>query len=79
MCQREKPIVDELQQEYSGKIEFIKLDITKPENAEKLNNLGFSHIPAMVYVSANGKCIDATDEFQEKEQLKSRLDNLLKQ
>lgn len=40
---------------------------------------GFSYVPAMLFISPSGKQVEKTEQFFTKEELQSRMENLLKQ
>jgi hypothetical protein len=71
--------VDELEQEYKGKIDIIRLDLTTTAGYCEYQKYGFSHIPAMIYIDAEGNQVGTTDEVQDKAQLQKRLEELLTQ
>ncbi|MBE0428476.1 MAG: hypothetical protein IBX61_01200 [Thermoleophilia bacterium] len=72
-------MVDELNQEYTGKIEVIKYDLTVPENSCEFARYNLEYIPGMLYISKDGRIIEKTNSLMEKEQLRAKLENLLKQ
>lgn len=78
--------MNELEQEYKDRIDFIKFDLQTNEGycefARTVNGApayGFQHIPAMLFYSASGRLVEKVEEFQDKEQLRAKLENLLKQ
>ena len=65
-CQMMKPVLDELEKELAGKVEFIKIDIDeKPEEAAKA---GVMSIPTFV-VLKDGKEIGRKTGFTSKIEL----------
>lgn len=76
--------MDELQQEYKDKIDFMKFDLQTNEGycefTRTLNGspvYGFQHIPAMLFYAASGRLVEKTEEFLDKDQLRQKLDNLV--
>ncbi len=52
-CQQLKPIFSQLKDEYSGKVDFITVDVDSvPELAQKYD---IHNIPALLFVSRDGK------------------------
>lgn len=71
--------MDELKQEYGDRIDFLKYNVTEAEGNCEYNRQAFTDkIPAMMYVDATGKIIATTDMRLEKEDLRSRLEALLR-
>ena len=60
-------------------MDIIRYDLTTTEGYCEFTKYGFEYIPAILYISKSGTVIEKTDSFQEKEQLKLKLENLLKQ
>jgi thiol-disulfide isomerase/thioredoxin len=77
VCQKQKPIVNELEQEYQGRIDFIMIDVSTIDGSCEFQKHGFSGIPAMIYIDAQGNQVTTTDVLQEKEPLQQRLEGLL--
>ncbi|MBI5870514.1 MAG: hypothetical protein HZB44_06075 [Actinobacteria bacterium] len=70
-------MVDELQEEYKDKIEFIRYDLSTTEGYCEYQLLKVTHIPAMLFVGKNGDKVEVTDTMLQKPELKQKLDNLL--
>ena len=77
MCQKEKPIVDELQKAYQDRIEFLRYDLATPEGYCEYQRYGITHIPGMLFIDKNGNRVQVTDSFQDQPTLQKNLDNLL--
>lgn len=69
--------MNELEQEYAGKIDFIKVDIATTDGYCEFMEWNFSHTPSMIYRDSQGNLIETTDTFTEKEIIKQKLDDLL--
>lgn len=60
-------------------MDVVRFDLqTTPGYCEFLKQ-GLAHIPGMIYISKSGKQIERTEQVVEKEQLRLKLENLLKQ
>jgi hypothetical protein len=71
--------VNELEQEYNGRIDVIKIDISTADGNCEFQRSGATHIPLMLFFSASGKEVEVTDTLIEREQLKLKMESLLKQ
>lgn len=69
--------MNELEQFYRDKVDFIKFETGTKEGYCELARLGFSHVPAMVFIDRNGKKIFTVEAFTEKEVIKQKLDQLV--
>jgi len=74
-CRMMAPIIDELADEYAGKIKIGKLDVD--ENPQTSMQFGVQSIPTLIFFK-NGEAVDTMIGFQSKENLKNKLDALLK-
>jgi thioredoxin 1 len=73
-CRMVAPIVDELADEYEGKVTFLKMDTD--DNPRIATQLGIRSIPAML-VFKGGEQVQSIIGFQPKNQLKKKLDAVL--
>jgi len=73
-CLMVAPILEELTQEYSGKLTITKLDVD--ENQQTAQKYHVMSIPTMI-VFKNGKPVTNIVGFKPKEQLKKELDAAL--
>ena len=73
-CRILAPLVDELAQEYSGKIKVGKLNTD--DNAEVATTFRISAIPTLLFFK-NGKVVDQLVGVHPKPEIKKRLDALL--
>ena len=73
-CQMVDPVVDELSNEYVGKIKFGKLNVD--ENVNVPGNYGIMSIPTLM-VFKNGKPFKTMVGVQGKDTLKKALDEAL--
>jgi len=73
-CKMIAPMVDELANEYDGKVTFVKLDVdASPETSMKF---GIRSIPTLLLFK-NGKPVDQVVGAVPKAVLKKRLENAL--
>jgi thioredoxin 1 len=73
-CQMIAPIIEELAEEYDGKIEFKKIDVDS--NPLTPQTYGIRGIPALL-IFQNGQVIDQIIGAQPKAALKDRIDSVL--
>ena len=73
-CRMLAPVVDELAEEYDGKITFLKLNTD--DNPVVATQLGIRSIPALL-VFKGGEQVQAMVGYQAKNALKKRLDAML--
>lgn len=74
-CRMMSPIIDELADEYAGKVKIGKIDVD--ENPQISMKFGVQSIPTLVFFK-NGEAVDTVIGFQSKENLKNKLEELLK-
>ena len=74
-CKMIAPIVDELSDEYDGKVKFTKVDVDANPNTPM--SLGIRSIPTLI-VFRNGQPVEQIVGAMPKAQLKRRLDSALK-
>jgi thioredoxin 1 len=73
-CRMVAPVVDELAEEYDGKVTFLKLNTD--ENPEVSTKFGIRSIPTLL-VFKGGENVGQIIGFQPKNALKKRLDAVL--
>jgi thioredoxin 1 len=73
-CKMLAPIIEELAEEYEGKVKLGKLDVD--ENPETAGKFGVQSIPTVI-IFKDGEEADKMMGFQSKEVLKERIDNAL--
>jgi thioredoxin 1 len=72
-CRMVAPIIEELAQDYNGKIKFAKLDVDA--NPVKAGQYGIRSIPTMA-VFKNGQIVDTIIGAMPKAAIASRLDSI---
>jgi thioredoxin 1 len=70
-CRMLSPIVDELAQEYEGKVTIAKCNVDDCE--EIAAQFGVRNIPTLVFVK-NGAVVDRTVGVMPKQELRARID-----
>ena len=73
-CRMIAPIVDELAEEYEGKISFTKLDVD--QNPKTANNYGVMTIPTLL-IFKKGKPVSNMVGLRSKADLKKNLDEAI--
>ena len=73
-CKMVAPIVEELAEEYAGKVSIGKLDVD--QNPRVASKYGIMSIPSLI-VFKDGKPLSNIVGFRPKEQLKQTLDSAL--
>jgi len=73
-CRMVAPIVDELSQEYDGKVKFVKLNTD--DNVRTASQYGIRSIPTLL-VFKGGEPVGQIIGFRPKSDLKKRLDSAL--
>lgn len=73
-CRMVSPLVEELAEEYEGRVNFAKLNTD--ENPTIANNYSIRAIPTLL-VFNGGSLVDQIVGFRPKADLKKRLDSLL--
>lgn len=73
-CRSLKPIVDELSEEFKGKVKVAKIDIDA--NQEVSIEYGIRNIPTLLFFK-NGQVVDKVVGVQPKEKLAEKMNALL--
>ncbi|MBP5274455.1 MAG: thioredoxin [Abditibacteriota bacterium] len=73
-CKMLAPVIDELAEEYAGKIKFVKIDID--DNGDSATRFQVMSIPTVI-VFKDGEIAARTVGLQPKPVLKSKLDSVL--
>lgn len=73
-CRMVAPVIDELAEEYAGKVNFVKLDVDQnPQTASKYSIMS---IPTLL-IFKEGKPVTHVVGFRPKDELKRSLDEAL--
>ena len=73
-CKMVAPVVDELAEEYDGKVKFVKLNTD--DNIETASKYGIRSIPTLM-VFKGGEAVEQVVGFRPKSELKKSLDKAL--
>ena len=73
-CRMVAPVVDELAEEYAGKVDFFKVNVDN--NPGVASKYGVMSIPTLI-VFKDGKPVTNIIGFKPKDELKKTLDNAL--
>jgi thioredoxin 1 len=73
-CRMLSPIVEEIESEYKGKLDVIKVDVD--QNSGIANRYSISSIPTLLFFK-DGKVVDQQIGLISKEELKQKVDVLL--
>lgn len=73
-CQQLSPIIDELAEEYSGKVKVGKVDIDKAQDIA--GRFGIMSVPTVLFFKG-GEKVDQVVGLLPKTQYKAKLDQLL--
>jgi thioredoxin 1 len=73
-CRMVSPVIDELAEEYAGKIKVVKLNVD--ENSQTSGQFGVMSLPSIVFFK-NGQPIKTMIGAQSKEDYKQEIEQLL--
>ena len=73
-CRMVAPVVDELANEYDGKVSFVKINVD--DNLETARQYGVMSIPALI-IFKNGQPVSNIVGYRPKPELKKNLDAAL--
>ena len=72
-----KPVVDRLEKQYEGKVEFKLYDVEKNKEGEALfKQFGAQYVPTFVFVNADGSKADTKVGELKEAELRAALDSL---
>ena len=71
-----KPVVDGLEQQYKGKVEFNRVNGDTQQGGQTMQQFGASYYPTFVFVDKNGSIVKTLVGSQTKEQLTEVLNQL---
>ena len=75
-CKTQTPILDELAQEFDGKVKFAKVDIDVEENKDLAVKYGVMSVPTLIIFS-NGEVKETLVGVTSKSKLQQKLEALL--
>jgi thiol-disulfide isomerase/thioredoxin len=72
-----KPVVDRLEQEYEGKVEFRLYDVEKSQEGQDLmRQYGAQYVPTFVFLNSDGTEADRVVGEASEEDMRAILDSL---
>lgn len=74
-CRQLKPIFTQLKEEYAGKVDFITVNVDSMPDLS--NEYRISSIPALIYISSEGKEVYRSIGFQNASQIKADISKYL--
>lgn len=74
-CRMVSPIIDELAQEYEGRVTIGKMNVD--ENDDVVGQFGIRNIPTVIFFK-NGEMVDKIVGATSKDKFKEKVENLLK-
>ncbi|MGM9760660.1 MAG: thioredoxin [Parabacteroides sp.] len=74
-CRMVSPIIDELAQEYEGRVTIGKMNVD--ENNDVVGQFGIRNIPTVIFFK-NGEMVDKIVGATSKDKFKEKVENLLK-
>ena len=74
-CRMVSPIIDELAQEYEGRVTIGKMNVD--ENDDVVGRFGIRNIPTVIFFK-NGEMVDKIGGATSKDKFKEKVENLLK-
>ena len=74
-CRMVSPIIDELAQEYEGRVTIGKINVD--ENDDVVGRFGIRTIPTVIFFK-NGEMVDKIVGATSKDKFKEKVENLLK-
>jgi thiol-disulfide isomerase/thioredoxin len=72
-----KPVVNRLEEEYRGRVDFQALDVTEASSREAMTKYRFVARPQFVVVAPNGEVVASRNGIQTYEQLKADIEAAL--
>ncbi len=74
-----KPVVDRLKQEFKGKVEFRRLDVTSDPEAQRIADaVQAQYVPTFLFLDKAGKKVDMLVGGASEEQLRVKIAALTK-
>lgn len=75
-CKKMAPILEELREEYAGRLEVEFIDVWQKENAEKGKEYGIKLIPTQIFFGADGKELWRHEGFLSKEAILAKWEEM---
>lgn len=75
-CKMIAPIIDELSNDYSGKVIFGKVDTEEEDNDDLVSDYGIRNLPTILFLK-NGEVVDKMVGAAKKSDFQAKIDALL--
>jgi thiol-disulfide isomerase/thioredoxin len=72
------PVVDRLKKEFSGQVDFRILNVDEKENDDEAAKYGVQYIPTFIFLDKNGKQVDKVVGGIPEEELRKKIENLVR-
>lgn len=76
-CQMLKPIMEELEQQYAGRVEFRNIDID--EQSQLAQQMGVQAVPTLLFITRDGQVLGELTGLRDKAELEEAIRQLLNQ
>lgn len=75
-CRMISPIIDELSEEYAGKVVFGKVDTEADDNDDIVTEYGIRNLPTIIFLK-NGEIVDKMVGAAKKSDFVAKIDSLI--
>lgn len=75
-CKMIAPIIDELADDYSGKVIFGKVDTEADDNDDIVSDYGIRNLPTILFIK-NGEIVDKLVGAAKKSDFKAKIDAII--
>lgn len=75
-CRMLSPLLEEIAEEYAGKVSVVKIDIDEAENSDLCDENDVTAVPTMIFVK-NGETVNKVVGLTAKKELEKSIDGLL--
>ena len=75
-CRMISPIIDELSEEYAGKVVFGKVDTEPDDNDDIVTEYGIRNLPTIIFLK-NGEIVDKMVGAAKKSDFVAKIDSLI--
>jgi len=76
-CKRLAPILEEVESQFRTSVDFQRIDIDDPANAQLVHQYQVNAVPTLVYLDGRGQAASQTTGLVGKEELVSNIQSLL--
>lgn len=75
-CQMLKPIMEELEEHYKGRVDFRNIDID--QHSELAQQMGVQSVPTLLFITPDGNVLGGLTGLRDKAELEDAIQQLLK-